>query len=251
MSSTEPASRAPDGRRTYVLVHGTWGGGWIWSRLAPLLEAAGHAVHAPTLPGLAERGGDPRGASIGLSEHIDDVAGLLVRADLDRVTLVGHSYGGMVITGVAGRVPERVAALVYLDAFVPSPGQSCFDLVPWLAGVFAELSAGGGGMAAPLDPAALGVDDPGDAGWLRAHATPMPVRTHQEPLPGPAIPGGLPVRFVRCLRFEAFAAAADGFRARGLPVDELDCHHFAQVSRPAELASLLLAAAPAGTGVTA
>lgn len=227
-------------RRTYVLVHGSWGGGWIWSRLTPLLEAAGHEVHAPTLPGLGERADDPRGAGIGLSAHLDDLLDHLRREDLERVTLVGHSYGGMVITGVAGRAPERVAGLVYLDAFAPEPGQSCFDLMPWLAEVFTEL-AGGGDLARPLDPAGLGVDDPGDAAWLRARSTPMPLRTHQEPLPGPARPEGMPAMFVRCLRFEAFAETAGRFRALGLPVAELDSHHFAQLSSPAELADLLLA----------
>jgi pimeloyl-ACP methyl ester carboxylesterase len=236
MSSTE----------TYVLVHGSWGGGWIWSRLTPLLEAAGHEVHAPTLAGLGERAGDPRGAGIGLSAHVDDLLDHLRRENLERVTLVGHSYGGMVITGVAGRAPERVARLVYLDAFVPEPGQSCFDLMPWLAGVFAEL-AGDGDLAQPLDPAGLGVDDPEDAAWLRARCTPMPLRTHQEPLPGPGRPGSVPALFVRCLRFEAFAGTAGRFRALGLPVAELDSHHFAQLSSPAALADLLLArsAAPA------
>ncbi|MGN9781496.1 alpha/beta fold hydrolase [Nonomuraea sp. ZG12] len=230
MSSTE----------TYVLVHGSWAGGWIWSRLTPLLEAAGHQVHAPTLPGLGERAGDPRGAGIGLSAHVDDLLDHLRRENLERVTLVGHSYGGMVITGAAGRAPERVAGLVYLDAFVPEPGQSCFDLMPWLAGVFTEL-AGDGEHAQPLDPAGLGVDDPDDAAWLRAHSTPMPLRTHQEPLPGPGRPGNMPALFVRCLRFEAFAETAGTFRALGLPVAELDSHHFAQLSSPAELADLLLA----------
>ncbi|GAA1720057.1 alpha/beta fold hydrolase [Nonomuraea sp. AD125B] len=243
MSSTDP-------RRTYVLVHGSWSGGWIWSRLSPLLVAAGHEVLAPTLPGLAERAGHPRGAAIGLAAHIDDLLAQLERSDLRQVTLVGHSYGGMVITGVAGRAPERVSGLVYLDAFVPEPGQSCFDLVPWLPGVFAEL-APNGEFAQPLDPAALGVDDPDDAEWLRARSTAMPIRTHSEPLPGPACPADLPTMFVRCLGFEAFADTAARFRALGRPVAELDSHHFAQVSRPAELAELLLADVPAGTGTAA
>lgn len=242
MSSADP--------RTYVLVHGSWAGGWVWSRLTPLLEAAGHRVHAPTLPGLAERADDPRGAAIGLAAHIDDLLGHLEREGLEHVTLVGHSYGGMVITGVAGRAPGRVSALVYVDAFVPEPGQSCFDLVPWLPDVFAELSADGGDTAHPLDPAAAGVDDPGEAEWLHAHSTPMPIRTHREPLPGPAHPDDLPRMYVRCLRFEAFAETAAGFAARGLPVVDLDSHHYVQMSRPADLADLLLAGVPARTEPT-
>jgi pimeloyl-ACP methyl ester carboxylesterase len=242
MSSADPG-------RTYVLVHGSWAGGWIWSRLTPLLEAAGHHVHAPTLPGLAERGDDPRGAGIGLHAHIDDLLGYLEREELERVTLVGHSYGGMVITGVAGRASHRVSALVYIDAFVPEPGQSCFDIVPWLADVFADLAAGGE-IARPLDPAAIGVDDPGDAAWLRAGSTPMPVRTHREPLPGPPPAADLPRMFVRCLRFDAFAETAARFHARGLPTAELDSHHYVQASRPTDLADLLLAGVPTRTEST-
>ncbi|GAA2276844.1 hypothetical protein GCM10010149_20100 [Nonomuraea roseoviolacea subsp. roseoviolacea] len=163
----------------------------------------------------------------------------------------------MVITGVAGRAPERVSALVHLDAFVPEPGQSGFDLVPGLPAVFTEPAAGGdadagggGELVQPLDPAALGVDDAGDAAWLRSRSTPMPLRTHQEPLPGPALPTSMPVVFLRCLRFGAFAEAAARFHALGLPVAELDCHHFAQVSRPADVADLLLAGVPARTETT-
>ncbi|XVQ07213.1 alpha/beta fold hydrolase [Spirillospora sp. CA-255316] len=243
MSSTDP-------RRTFVLVHGSWTGGWIWSRLAPLLEAAGHTVHAPTLPGLAQRRDDPRGAEIGLGAHIEDLIGYLKRKGLERVTLVGHSYGGMVITGVAGRAPHRLSALAYLDAFVPKPGQSCFDLLPWLADAFAELTEDGGKTVQPLDPTALGVDDAGDADWLRVNSTPMPLRTHQEPLPGPAHANDLPRMFVRCLRFEAFAGTAAEFKAHGLPSAELDSHHYVQVSRPTDLADLLLTGVPARTETT-
>ncbi|WNV85564.1 alpha/beta fold hydrolase [Umezawaea sp. Da 62-37] len=122
---------------TFVLVHGSWAGGWNWARLRPLLEEHGHRVLSPTLTGLGDRG-HLGGPGIGLSTHIEDITRLLVWEDLDDVVLVGHSYGGMVVTGVSGRVPERLAHLVYIDAFRPEPGQSAFDVLPVLPDLFGD-----------------------------------------------------------------------------------------------------------------
>src|SRR5579862_6453256 len=99
---------------TFVLVHGAWHGGWCWRKLTPLLRAAGHEVFAPTLTGLGERA-HLATPEVGLSFHVQDVVNVLVYEDLHEVVLVGHSYGGMVITGVTGQAPERLAQLVYLD----------------------------------------------------------------------------------------------------------------------------------------
>jgi pimeloyl-ACP methyl ester carboxylesterase len=112
---------------TYVLVHGGWHGGWCWQKVTPRLRAAGHDVYTPTLTGLGERA-HLLTPAVGLETHIEDVLGVLHYEDLQQVVLVGHSYGGMVITGVADQVPERIAQLVYLDAFVPQDGQSLIDL---------------------------------------------------------------------------------------------------------------------------
>src|SRR5437867_3729519 len=111
---------------TYLLVHGGTTGGWMWKRLTPLLRAAGHEVFSPTLTGLGERShlSNPQ---IGLETHIQDVLGVLEYEDIWSVILVGHSWGGMVITGVADRASHRLAHLVYLDATVPRDGQSFLD----------------------------------------------------------------------------------------------------------------------------
>src|SRR5690349_6349785 len=114
---------------TFVLVHGAWHGGWCWRKLSPLLAAQGHEVFAPTLTGLGERS-HLAGPEVGLAVHVQDVASLLEFEDLREVILVGHSYGGMVLAGVAGRAAERLSQLVYLDAYVPRHGQSMVDLVP-------------------------------------------------------------------------------------------------------------------------
>lgn len=113
--------------RNYVLVHGAWHGGWAWEAVKPLLEASGARVHAPTLAGLAERQHE-NGPHVTLDTHISEIVSLLDREQLTDVVLVGHSYGGMVVTGVCDRRPERIAHVVYLDAFLPESGQKLYDL---------------------------------------------------------------------------------------------------------------------------
>jgi pimeloyl-ACP methyl ester carboxylesterase len=113
---------------TFVLIHGAWHGGWCWRRVSTLLRRAGHEVHAPSLTGLGERK-HLAGGRIDLDTHIQDVVGLIEMEDLHDVVLVGHSYGGMVVTGAADRLPARIARLVYLDAFVPEDGKCLLDYV--------------------------------------------------------------------------------------------------------------------------
>src|SRR5215471_8255678 len=114
---------------TFVLVHGSWAGSAVWRQLTPRLRKAGHEVYAPTLTGIGARK-HLLSREIDLDTHIQDVIGVIEDEDLSDIVLVGHSYGGMVITGVADRVPEKLASLVYLDAFLPENGQSLFNVVP-------------------------------------------------------------------------------------------------------------------------
>src|SRR4051794_39609472 len=111
----------------FVLVHGAWSGGWCYARAAALLRSRGHTVFTPTLTGQGERAHLLSGA-VNLSMHIADVLGVFHYERLNNIVLAGHSYGGMVITGVADRLPEKITALGYLDAFVPKDGQSLFDI---------------------------------------------------------------------------------------------------------------------------
>ncbi|MDY6892661.1 MAG: alpha/beta hydrolase [Chloroflexota bacterium] len=117
------------GNATFVLVHGAYLGGWGWKNVTPLLCQRGHTVYAPSLTGLGERAhlGSP---DVDLDTHIEDIVNLLIWEDLHDVILVGWSYGGMVVTGVLDRVPERVAHVVYLDADVPYDGDTAFDFFP-------------------------------------------------------------------------------------------------------------------------
>jgi pimeloyl-ACP methyl ester carboxylesterase len=111
---------------TYVLVHGAWHGGWCWKLVARALRRAGHEVYAPSLTGLGERR-HLASRAIDLDTHVQDVVSLLEMEDLNDVVLVGHSYGGMVVTGAADRAAARIRELVYLDAFVPQHGRCLLD----------------------------------------------------------------------------------------------------------------------------
>jgi len=112
---------------TYVLVHGAWGGSWGYANLARELRAEGHDVHVPSLTGLGERAHLAHGG-ITLSDHIADVTGLIDCESLSDIILVGHSYGGMVVTGVSALRGSRIRSLVYLDAFLPQDGQALWDV---------------------------------------------------------------------------------------------------------------------------
>jgi hypothetical protein len=113
----------------FVIVHGAWGGSWAFKEVDSLITAHGHVVYRPSLTGQGERM-HLASPDITLSTHIDDVVNMIVFEKLTNVVLVGHSYGGMVITGVADRIPERIRKLIYLDAFLPNDGESIFTANP-------------------------------------------------------------------------------------------------------------------------
>lgn len=113
---------------TFVLVPGAWHGSWAFETVTPLLEAAGHTVHALTLAGLGPDDDDATVARANLDKHADDVVRLLETAEITHATLVGHSYGGMVISAAADRAPSRISRRVHLDAYVPRDGESCWSL---------------------------------------------------------------------------------------------------------------------------
>ena len=236
---------------TFVLVHGSFGGGWVWQKVTPLLRAQGHEVYTPRLTGLSDRSHLLQ-CGVDLATHITDVASLLYYEDLSDVVLVGHSYAGMVITGVAANVPERLRLLVYLDAYVPSDGQSEFDLWPAeeRAATQADMVAGEG-LRQPPPPAILGITEPEMADWVYARFTPHPLATYDQPVPvGSAGSAALPRAFIRCTeglwtpRFAPFAAKA---RAAGWEVFELATGHMAMLTASRELAALLLELADART----
>jgi pimeloyl-ACP methyl ester carboxylesterase len=122
-ADTNGTPAAGNQKFTYVIVHGAWGGGWDWKQVDDLLTADGHKVYRPTLTGLGEHS-NLASTNIDLDTHIQDIVNVILWENLHDVVLVGHSYGGMVITGVADRVPDRIKQVIYINALVPENGES-------------------------------------------------------------------------------------------------------------------------------
>ncbi len=229
----------------FVLVHGTSCGGWIWGPVSARLKDAGNEVYTPTLTGL--------GASshllqkidrITLATHVEDVTKTLFYEDLSNVILVGHSYGGMVITGVAAKEPRRLAHVVYFDAYVPFEGENEVQLWPpeEQARVRAEIAKGN--RFRPLPPLAFfGITDTKLGEWLQERLTPHPISTYEDPPPTASSEGAsIPRTFIHCTGgprplFDVFASRARGL---GWSVIELAAGHLANVTHPKELADILL-----------
>jgi pimeloyl-ACP methyl ester carboxylesterase len=239
---------------TFMLIHPAWFGGWCWRKVAPLLRAQGHEVYMPTLTGLGERA-HLANRDIGLATHIEDVVNVLEFEDLRNVILVGNSSGGMVITAAAERVPERLAQVVYLDAFVPENNQSLVDFLPsdrrramedlvraegqgWLLPRFAPL---------PWEKILReiwGVTSDNDVSWALARLKPTPFRHFTDPVQR-ANPAAAKVAriYIRCPQFRhpvfdkhaQTAQHTKGWRYRELPAS-----HLAYITHPAELAEVLL-----------
>jgi pimeloyl-ACP methyl ester carboxylesterase len=234
--AADAATSARGRSTTFVLVHGAWHGGWCWTKLAPLLRAAGHQVFTPTLTGLGERV-HQLSADVDLGTHVQDVVALLEYEDLRDVILVGHSYGGMVIAGVAAAAAPRVAKLVYLDAFLPEDGKSVKDYAPL------PPTRADGWRVAPLATAQqFGVTNVQDAEWVDHRLGDQPFKTFTDParLSGSSLP---PARqsFVQCSEAPWFVEAGErakrmGFRYRAL----LTAGHDAMITQPGELADLLV-----------
>lgn len=231
---------------TFVLVHGAWHGGWVWKKVRPLLREAGHEVFTPTLTGLGERR-HLASPDVSLDTHIQDVAGVLEYEDLRDVVLVGHSYAGMVITGVAERIPDRLARIVYLDAFLPGDGKALNDYVPGMvAGYEESVRTHGDGWRLPfagtLTLTALGVTDATDIAWMSPRMDDQPYRTFVEPVrisPETA----RKVRRVYLLSSERphYLAAAERARTQGFDVVNVPgAGHDVMVTQPEELSRALV-----------
>jgi pimeloyl-ACP methyl ester carboxylesterase len=229
-----------------VLVHGAWHGGWCWRRVAERLAAAGQRVFCPTLTGLGERA-HLLGRDVKPSTHIEDVVALLEAEELTDVVLVGHSYGGIVITGVAARARSRLRRLVYLDSAIVEDGASWADI--GLPQVVAErrrqAQQSSGGVSLPVpDARVFGLTDPADIAWVQRRLTPHPFGGYDEKMrwSGP-VGNGLPKVYVDCTdpAYAGLAQVKDRYRGKpGWPFVELKTGHDAMVSAPAETAELLL-----------
>jgi pimeloyl-ACP methyl ester carboxylesterase len=228
---------------TFILVHGAWSGGWCYARVAALLRARGHTVFTPTLTGQGERAHLLSGA-INLSTHIADVLGVFNYERLEQVVLAGHSYGGMVITGVADRISEKIKALAYLDAFVPEDGQSLFDInIAANTQRFLQVAGTLGGLAVPAPSAAYFGVNAADAPTVDALATPFPLGCFTEKL---KLSGGyrsvarhLYVHGTVLPRESPFRPFYERAKAAGWSAHALSCGHHVMLDEPEKTAELL------------
>jgi len=236
--------------RNFVLVHGAWHGGWCWSRVRDQLQDRGHRVFTPTLTGLADRS-HLLSIDITLDTHIADVANVIDLEDLNDVILVGHSYGGWVISGAAERVLPRLASLVYVDAAFPDDGQSLvtdFGGAAFEERVRAIQGAGGIGMSGP-SAAVMGIADPDDQMWVDSKTTEHPIGTYLTTI---ELTGGRErvarKTFVLATGYEGGNIGRETFRgthdrlaqSSGWTVRQIKSSHDIMVDAPHELVEILL-----------
>lgn len=227
---------------TYVLIAGSWHGGWCWRKVVPLLRQAGHDVLTPTLTGTGERS-HLLSRDIDLALHVQDIVQVLEYEDLREVVLVGHSYGGMVITGVAEHAAARIASLIYLDFLPPDDGQCVCDVSPDGGARGRQLAAdeGNGWLVPPPSPAAFGISDPAEITWMQARLRPMPLATFEQPVRAPtAAAARLPRMCIFCTESKGFRYISQRAQEAGLDYHELAAGHDAMVTAPEELARVLV-----------
>lgn len=227
--------------KTFLVCHGAWSAGWAWKKMHPLMQAAGHRLVTPSYTGLGERAHLAH-QGLDLEAHIQDMLNVIRYEDLRDIVLVGHSYGGMVATGVADRVRDKVTQLIYIDAFVPGDGQSLFDLNEGGRAHLQKIAKEGDGwrvppMQTPPDTA------PADVEWLSTRRVQMPIKCFEQQLKLQNGPLNLPRSYIYATRI----TPADTFgrfsqMTKNDPAwryFEIDASHSPNVTAPEALMGLL------------
>jgi pimeloyl-ACP methyl ester carboxylesterase len=229
---------------TFVLVHGAWHGGWCWRRVEDLLRAAGHRVYAPTLSGIADRSHLAPGG-INLSTHVDDIVNLIRWEGLKDVVLCGHSYGGMIISGVAEKAPPgAIGSIVFLDAFLPADGRSLLDYTRGGDGPGDGMTEEGEatGLVTPIPAAVFGVNE-ADQALVDGLCTKQPYATFNEGLRLTGARGRVAKKaYVLATGWEQTPFPVFAEQVKGDPewaYYEVDCGHDVMLDAPERLAGIL------------
>ena len=228
--------------RIFVLVHGAWHGGWVWRDVMERLRALGHMVTAPTLTGLGERyhiGNE----TAGLGTHVNDVVAHIEIEDLRHVTLVGWSYGGMVVTGVFARIPERIRDVVYLVAFVPEDGKALVDYLPPDGKELLDSFKAKNLPVPPLPMSFFGVTDPKVIAFVEPRLHPQPWRTFYEPVTVPHDIHAIEFSYIVCTGYgeTAFTARRTAIEADPrFHIITLEADHHCMLTSPDETVAALV-----------
>jgi pimeloyl-ACP methyl ester carboxylesterase len=223
---------------TFVLVHGAWHGSWCWKRVRNVLQRQSHEVFTPTLTGVGERT-HLLSAEVNLETHIQDILNLIRWEELDDLVLCGHSYGGMVVSAVADRMPERIRSLLFVDAFVPETGQCLEDFAPTPAEQLVD-----GWKCRPISAQTFGVNLT-DRAWVDAQCTLQSRACFSQRV---QLTGGLGrVQRIAYVYAAGWAGDESPFfpfyekaRSRGWKTRRIDCGHDVMIDRPEALTQMLL-----------
>lgn len=222
---------------TVVLVHGSWGGGWVWDEVVASMTGAAGRILVPTLTGLGDRA-HLIDENIDHELHAEDVIQTVEFADAPAIVLVGHSYGGLVASAVACRIPEKIRSLVIVDGFLAETGRSVFDLHPEIRAITEPLlNRTAPWQMMPLPASALGLPDGPQAERHDAWARPMPIRTHSTPFRHDmARLTTIDRHYIRCTDFPIFAATAEKAERQGWRRSDIETGHMVMFTQPGELA---------------
>ena len=244
MAAVDQANaQSPTLAKTFVLVHGAWHGGWCWRRVADHLEGKGHKVFTPTMTGLGERS-HLLSKDIHLDTHVTDIVNVIKWEGLRDIVLVGHSYGGLIISGVADQAQDKIASIVFLDAFVPDNGTSLFDAAsPQTRDAIAAAMQKSELALKPIPSAVFRVNEK-DRAWVDAQCTPHPIATFTDKA---KVAGGRDKiakrAYIRAKGYPSvpFDAAHDKLKAAGgWKIYEMPSGHDAMVDMPDRLTEILV-----------
>ena len=229
-------------QKTFLVCHGAWSAGWAWKKMHPLMSRAGHRLVTPTYTGLGERAHLAR-EGIDLETHIADMLNVVRYEDLRDIVLIGHSYGGMVATGVVDRARDRIAQLIYLDAFVPKNGQSLVDLLPpAVRQRMQESVRAGDGWRVPPNATPPDTSE-ADVKWIAERRMAQSFKCFETPLRLRDAGITLPRSYIYCKRIgpvDVFGPFTERAKSEtGWRYYEIDASHSPHVTAPDALAALL------------